>query len=512
MSIDSDPSLPEAPATNSPEVTSTEAVATEAGAEDNAEDSSETGAGTDPEPEGPAFLDHWIFGRDPVWGVTGVVVTAFLMLYYFVHFGHLTSDVHRGYGDSAFDIGLYDQGLWLLSRFHAPYVTEMGRNLFGDHTQFLLLFLVPFYWIRPDATTLLWIQAGALALGAVPVYMLAMRRLANPLFATILAAAFLLHPALAQTNLENFHPDALLVPILGFAIYAAVENKPRMFIVFSVLALLGKEDVVLILLPLVVWFAFRRNRRLGLILAGGSIAYTFIATFGIMRALIGVPSLNQGRIPFGGVSGTIKEVFKKPADFVKYMIHSDYPNGRPFYIWQMIAPTGLMFFIAPEIALTSVLVLFTNILSNFGYQHQIAYHYSMVILPALTLGTVYAIGKLKSEKFRKIAVGIVAVSTLWSAYLWGPFPFAAHHDVAHWSPSNPAGRGDPRGPKAVAAQRGGRGVLLVRAAHRPPGADLRVAHTVPRRVLGHVQTRRPTATAGRQGAVPDAAARPHRPP
>ncbi len=440
MSIDSDPSLPEAPETNSPEATSPAGTSTGATSTDatSTDATSDEAAADEAGPAGPAFLDHWIFGRDPVWGVTGVAVTAFFMLYYFVHFGHLTSDVHRGYGDSAFDIGLYDQGLWLLSRFHAPYVTEMGRNLFGDHTQFLLLFLVPFYWIRPDATTLLWIQAAALALGAVPVYMLAMRRLANPLFATILAAAFLLHPALAQTNLENFHPDALLVPILGFAIYAAVENKPRMFVVFSVLALLGKEDVVLILLPLLVWFAFRRNRRLGLILAGGSIAYAFIATFGIMRSLIGVPSLNQGRIPFGGVSGTIKEVLKKPADFVKYIIHSDYPNGRPFYIWQMIAPTGLMFFIAPEIALTSVLVLFTNILSNFGYQHQIAYHYSMVILPALTLGTVYAIAKLKRNRFRAIAVAIVGVSALWSGYLWGPFPYAAHHDIAHWSPSNPA--------------------------------------------------------------------------
>jgi len=381
---------------------------------------------------------YWLLGPEPFGGAIGLFVTGCFMFYYVVHFGTLTSDVHRGYGDSAFDIGLYDQGLWLLSHFHAPYITEMGRNLFGDHTQFLLVALVPFYWIRPDATTLLWIQAAALAAGAIPVYMLSMRRFANPWFATVFAGAFLLHPALGQTNLENFHPDALLVPIIGFAIYAAIENKPRMFLVFCVLAFLGKEDVILILLPLIIWFAWRRNRRLGITIALGAFAYTIFATYGVMRSLIGVPTLNQGRIPFGGISGTAKEIVKKPADFVKYLIKGDSPNGRPFYVWQLIAPTGLMFLIAPEIALTAVLVIGTNVLSNFGYQHLIAYHYTMVILPALSLGTVYAVSKLKKQTYRKVAVAIVGIASVWTAYLWGPLPFSLHHTVPHWSPSYPA--------------------------------------------------------------------------
>ena len=99
--------------------------------------------------------------------------------------------------------------------------------------------------------------------GAIPVYMLAMRRLRNPIFATVFAATFLLHPALGRTNLENYHPDSFLIPILGFAIYAAVENRPRLFVVCSVLALLCKEDVVLVLLPLALWYAWRHNRRVG---------------------------------------------------------------------------------------------------------------------------------------------------------------------------------------------------------------------------------------------------------
>ena len=142
--------------------------------------------------------------------------------------------------------------------------------------------------------------------------MLAMRRLNNPAFATVLAAAFLLHPALAQTNLENYHPDSFLVPILGFALYAAVENKPRMFVVLSVLALLCKEDVALILLPIAIWYALRHNRRLGALIAGASILYALFATNVIMRSLIGVPTLNSGRIPFGGGAASSKRRSRSP--------------------------------------------------------------------------------------------------------------------------------------------------------------------------------------------------------
>src|SRR5205085_6488791 len=119
----------------------------------------------------------------------------------------------------------------------------------------------------------------------------------------------------------------------------------------------------------------------------------------------------------------------------KYFIKGDRPNGRPFYLWQMVVPTGLMFLIAPEIAATAVFVLGLNVVSTFGYQHQIAYHYSMAPLAGLVLGTVYAISRLKKETGRKVAVFIVAGSSLWAAFIWGPYPFSVHNNVPHLSPS-----------------------------------------------------------------------------
>ena len=94
----------------------------------------------------------------------------------------------------------------------------MGRNLMGDHTSFILVLLVPFYWLFPAVGTLLFTQALVIGLGAVPVFLYARQRLQSEAMALVLAAAYLLHPAVGWTNLENFHPDAFLGLLVGIAI------------------------------------------------------------------------------------------------------------------------------------------------------------------------------------------------------------------------------------------------------------------------------------------------------
>jgi uncharacterized membrane protein len=396
-----------------------------------------------------SIFDHWIFDGDARRGGLGLLVSGLLIVSYFLYFAHVTTATYRGYGYRTFDLAFYDQGVWLLSRFHAPFITTIGRDLFGDHAQYSLLVLAPLYWIRPDPSTLLNVQALVMAAGAIPVYMLAIRRSLGPALATVFVTAFLLHPALGQTNLENYHPDSFLIPILGFAFYAAVEKRSRMFVVCCVLALLCKEDAVVVVLPLAVWYWWRRDRRVGTLIAGVSILAAIVDTAVVMRSLVGVSTRNAYRIPFSAcvgracsvtrhVSDFVKEIFTRPAAVVRYLVAGDRPNGRPFYVWQMIAPTGLTFLVAPEVAATVVLALAVNVFSTVGYQHQIAYHYSMVLLPGLAMGSVFAVSRLESARRRVIAGVLVGVSALGCAYMWGPLPFARHSPPAHWSQSSSA--------------------------------------------------------------------------
>jgi uncharacterized membrane protein len=393
-------------------------------------------------PDGPGILAVAGFTRSPTtWPAASMRVLRELTLWqwaliamiagYTSYFTKVTLDVHHGLGTSAYDYGLYDQGVWLMSRFDAPFVTLMGRNLIGDHTSFILVFLVPVYWVFPSAGALLFTQSLFIALGAVPVYLLGRRLLRNDALAVVLAGCYLLHPAVAWTNRENFHPDSYLAPLLGMAIYAAIERRWRLYAVFFVLSLMVKEDASLVLVPLGVWVAVKRDRRIGIISIVGSLSFMAVAMLVVMRSLIGVPTRNAWRIPFGGPSGFLKTVFTDPASVVEHYLS----DNRPFYFWQMTAPFAWVFARAPSVAMISLTVLGTNMLSTFWYQYQIEYHYALVAVPALAMGTVWAVSKIVA-RWRALVVAVVLCTSLWSSWQWGAMPFSKELPYT-WAPDHP---------------------------------------------------------------------------
>jgi uncharacterized membrane protein len=391
-----------------------------------------------------------------------------------LHFTRISMLRHYAYWDSAYDVGIFDQGVWLLSRGHNPFVTVMGRHLFGDHSSFILLLLVPFYWVA-GIEVLYLAQSACIAFGAVFVF-----RFALSLFqdlsvqdlndgssaksewsALACALAFLAHPALGWANLENFHPDSALALFLPAVVFYGYERRWRMFWLFAVLALLTKEDVSLVLLPIGVWFYFanrrdenRESRFHGALLATASIVTTLTMMFVVMRSLMGVPTRNGWRIPFGGISGFFKTLFTNPRDVAAHFWSDD----RPLYILKMLLPTAFVFLASPSLALAAFVVLSTNILSTFWYQYQVEYHYALVAVPALVMGSVWAIARFKRAAIRRVALVALLAASVTTSFTYGTFaPSKDHTPPAYY-------------PYATDAE------ALVRQV--PDGAPVSVAHNV----------------------------------
>ncbi|MEI8397579.1 MAG: DUF2079 domain-containing protein [Ilumatobacteraceae bacterium] len=340
-------------------------------------------------------------------------------------------DIHRGLGTSSFDVGLYDQGVWLLSRFHAPFVTLMGRNLFGDHASLILIFVTPLYWIWPGTETLLALQSVVVAAGALPIYFFARRHLNSAALGCAFAVAWLVNPAVNGTIFENYHPDSFLGLFVPIAIVAALTKRWRWYWVAVVLSLLVKEDVVLVVVPLGAMVAMRGETRRGLLTIGAGVTAALLGMFVLMKNLIGVPTRNGWRIPFGGISGFIKESFTNPTNVIEYLSS----EGRLMYWWKMFAPFALLSFLAPEVAVISVLVLIGNTVSNFWYQFHIEYHYSLVAVPALLIAAIVGVGRV-GIGLRRVLVAVVLVSSLWCASLWSYVPFRLD-EYPHWGAQHP---------------------------------------------------------------------------
>jgi hypothetical protein len=92
------------------------------------------------------------------------------------------------------------------------------------------------------------------------------------------------------------------------------------------------------------------------------------------------------------------------------------------------------------VALPSLLF---NLLSTFGYQYWLEYHYTSPLVPIATAATVFALTRFRRSHLQLAAAALVLLGSLHGANQWGP------HD---WS-DKPAFQADPDSPEARAARR-----------------------------------------------------------
>jgi uncharacterized membrane protein len=336
---------------------------------------------------------------------------------YVILFTRLTLRNHYGFRTFGFDLGIFDQGMWLLSRFREPFVTVRGLSIFGDHTSFIMLPLVPFYWLFDSAADLLVAQSISLGAGAIPAFLIGREKLRDEKLALLIALSYLAIPAVSWTNVEQFHPDAFEIPIALFALYFMFVRRWRLFLAFVVLLLLVKEDVALLTVPLGIYVAVRFDRRIGIVTAVGSAAWFMLNQWVILPSF-GEGAVNYGgRVTdqFGGYGGLMETVLRRPWEIVGIALGPE----RPSYLWQLLAPLALIPLLAPGLLLVSIGPLLSNTLSTFGYQHSIRYHYSTLIIPVLVAAGIVGIARFRSHRVRAALAVLMTASALLTGYAWG---------------------------------------------------------------------------------------------
>jgi uncharacterized membrane protein len=86
-----------------------------------------------------------------------------------------------GHNTRAFDLGAMAQAIWSVSRGLPLVFTTEGLPLsrLARHVELIYLAFAPLYAVVPTPATLLFLQAGLYALGAVPMYRFAKRKLGS---------------------------------------------------------------------------------------------------------------------------------------------------------------------------------------------------------------------------------------------------------------------------------------------------------------------------------------------
>lgn len=339
-----------------------------------------------------------LFGRAYSRGEFGWVVVWGASLVFAVVFWRSSLAMHARFLTNSFDLGIFSQGLYLLSRFEEPFVTLRGLNLFADHSSYIMLPMVPLYWIWADVRMLLLFTVVLLAAGGPIVYGAGRRLGITPVLSAAAAIAYLLHPALWWAVWDTFHPEFVAIPLLLATFSLLITHRTGWAMATFVGVLLVKEDAALIAVPFALflgWYfdAWRWARRAALV---------GLAAFGL-NLLVLLPALSptgelfragryalEGERIDGGVVALVWETMTQPLRLGRTL----WSGSRGLYVLQMLGPAPLWIG-APDLLLVAIPVTISNMLATQFYQHQIQYHYTAYLLSIITLATLVALRRIQ---------------------------------------------------------------------------------------------------------------------
>jgi uncharacterized membrane protein len=352
--------------------------------------------------------------------------------FYAVWMSYHTILQHRQFGTSALDLGTYNTMFFNALHghpFRCPGVLPKGGNwsMLSNHAEFTMFVLLPFYALRPGPETLLVLQAVALAIGAIPLYRMASRRLPQTA-ALVLALAYLLYAPMHQANFYDIHFQPFAVVFTLWALDMLDANRPVLFALFFVLALGCREDVP-------IGFAFLglymllSGKRVG---AGVAIAAVSATYFVIVKFMV-MPHFGDWVF-----SDLYKELYPPGENTNGGVVKTLLTN--PVYVWKTLITTQKIVFFLLVMTPTLFLPLrrgllwmsllpaafFTVFTTGYGPTVEISFQYVLLYIPFVFLATALALAAYGSTKQGRAqlwgGVGGVAMATFLTSRVWGAMP------------------------------------------------------------------------------------------
>jgi len=364
------------------------------------------------------------------------IVLAILILGYIVLLTTFSILRHNAFA-SGYDLANADQTIWntLNGRFFALSGNETTISRFSVHSDLILIILSPLYLIWNDVRMLLLSQSFFIGVGAVAVYLLALRILKSKIISLAIVFVYLLNPGMQWTNIYDFHAVSLAIPFLLFAFYFAYTERWIWFAVFSVLAFLTKEEIALVvaMMGLAIFFVFRK-KLIGVLTFAISI-FWFLAMFFLIIPRFSAAgehwALDWYRY-FDGETGVIRTVPTFKVLIGRFFVA---PEAWGYYA-SLLKPFAFLpllgfpwlFLALPELAI--------NVLSTHQEMRNIIFHYDSGIVPALIIATIFGfryfqlvikkigISKRLSKTCLYFVLAFLLIIALIVDYKYGPWPIA----------------------------------------------------------------------------------------
>ncbi len=337
---------------------------------------------------------------------------------------------HLAFWSGRFDLGNLTQAVWSTAHGHMLRMTDLdGAQIsrLGAHFDPLVAALAPLWLAWPDPSLLLVVQAAAVAAGAVPVFLLARRRLGGEWPALAFAASYLLYAPTQWLVVDDFHPVALATPLLLTCFWLLDEDRLLAFAGVASVACLTKEHVGFVVAAMGVWYAVTRRRRAGLAIAlgGAVVSSTAIAVVVPHFAPGGGSPFHSRYEAIGGSPGGLADMLLSHPGTVLAAA----TEGRDLeYVFHLLVPFAFLPLLGAGALLTALPEIAFNVLSDARTQTSIHFHYTAGAIPGVVVGAIYGVERLARSRARAgplAARGVLAAALL-ATVAYGPIPWWSH--------------------------------------------------------------------------------------
>ncbi|MDW8343153.1 MAG: DUF2079 domain-containing protein [Verrucomicrobiae bacterium] len=349
-----------------------------------------------------------------------------------------------------FDVCAYNQGdtaavnymYW--SSLHGKFFWhfDLQGSTFEMHQEPLILLFWPIYFLFPGVKTLFLITSLCITLAGVAAFLVARKVLEDDLSGCFAGLAYLFYPSIVSQHINQLHTSVFPVPFLMFAFYFYFVERFRWFVVFLVLACLGKENVALtafMFFPL----ALVQRRHWKWIVTPAITAFgSLILSFGIIRPMFasgrGYIAMENFSHLGNSMGEVLKTVLTQPGKVISAMLTEQ--NFQ--YLLFAVQATGWVF---PWFAAELMLILpdlLTNTISHNTGLKVLAWHYNLHIGSFLVIAAIISIPRIErllgkwlgAGRYRIVLSAALFAFALSSWWMWfNPREYLVRpaHDALH---------------------------------------------------------------------------------
>jgi uncharacterized membrane protein len=142
----------------------------------------------------------------------------------------------------AFDLGIFNQAFSTALQGRLFYETPdifliPSGSFLGVHFNLLVFLLLPIYAVAPRPETLLVLQSVVIALGAIPVFLVARHLRGTGRATMVWPALYLVNPGILSLNFYDFHLEAFLPLFLGMFYYSYLKGRWKSYAIFFLLSI-----------------------------------------------------------------------------------------------------------------------------------------------------------------------------------------------------------------------------------------------------------------------------------